>query len=477
MMSIQELTQADEQTRPDNDAIEQFKSELCGQLCLPGEPGYEQARTIWNGMIERRPAWVARCAEPSDVVAAVNFARNNGLLLSVRGGGHNVAGSAVAEGGLMIDLSLMREVRVDPDKRIARVQPGANWGDLDRETQPFGLAVPGGIVSDTGVAGLTLGGGFGWLSRKYGLTSDSLLAADVVLADGRFLKASHTENPDLFWAIRGGGGNFGVVTSFEFQLQPVGPEVMAGLILYPLKQAREVLAFYRNFTAQAPDELGTLAVLRIAPPAPFLPEEVHGQPVVGIGVCYAGSVENGQQAVRPLKEFGSPLADLIAPKPYTTHQTMLDAASPSGRRYYWKSEYLSELNDDACQTLVQYAADLSSPLTAILVFQLGGAISRVSEQETAAANREAAYVLNIQTAWEDAGQTDRHVRWTRTFWRDMRPFASGGVYVNFLGEDEKDGRVRAAYGGNYGRLVALKNKYDPTNLFRLNQNIKPTVDG
>jgi FAD/FMN-containing dehydrogenase len=474
-MLIEELTQADEQTRPDNDAIEQFKSELCGQLCLPGEPGYEQACAIWNGMIERRPAWVVRCTEVRDVMAAVNFARNNELLLSVRGGGHNVAGSAVAEGGLMIDLSLMREVRVDPDRRIARVQPGVNWGDLDRETQPFGLAVPGGIVSDTGVAGLTLGGGFGWLSRQYGLTSDSLLSADLVLADGRFLKASHTENPDLFWAIRGGGGNFGVVTSFEFQLQPVGPEVMAGLILYPLEQAREVLAFYRDFTAQAPDELGTLAVLRIAPPAPFLPEKVHGQPVVGIGVCYAGSVEDGQQAVRPLKKFGSPLADLIAPKPYTTHQTMLDAASPSGRCYYWKSEYLSELNDDACQTLVKYAAALSSPLTAILVFQLGGAISRIDDRETAAANREAAYVLNIQTAWEDAGQTDRHVRWTCAFWRDMRPFASGGVYVNFLGEDEKDGRVRAAYGVNYERLVALKNRYDPTNLFRMNQNIRPTI--
>jgi FAD/FMN-containing dehydrogenase len=474
-MLSQELTPVIDQTWPDNGAIENFRSLLHGELCLPGESGYEQARSIWNGMIERHPGWVVRCTEVSDVIAAVNFARDNGLLLSVRGGGHNVAGSAVGEGGLMIDLSLMRAIRVDPDRRIAHAQPGANWGDLDRETQPFGLAVPGGIVSATGVAGLTLGGGFGWLSRKYGLTSDSLLAVDVVLANGRFLKASHTENPDLFWAIRGGGGNFGVVTSFEFQLQPVGPKVVAGLILYPFADAREVLEFYRDFTAQAPAELGTLAVLRIAPSAPFLPKEVHGQPVVGIGVCYAGSVEDGERAVRPLKEFGSPLADLIDRKPYTTHQTMLDAASPSGRRYYWKSEYLSELTDNACQTVIKHAANLSSPMTAVLIFQLGGAISRVGESETAAANREAAYVLNIQTAWEDAGQTDRHVQWTRTFWQEMRTFASGGVYVNFLSDDEEDGRVRAAYGGNYGRLVELKNKYDPANLFRLNQNIKPTV--
>ena len=474
-MLVQEVTAVNDEVWPEKAVIEKFRSKLRGELCLPGEDGYEQARSIWNGMIERRPRWVARCTEVADVIAAVNFARDNDLLLSVRGGGHNVAGSAVGEGGLMVDLSLMRGIHVDPDRRSVQVEPGLNWGDVDRETQLFGLAVPGGIVSATGVAGLTLGGGFGWLSRKYGLTSDNLLSVDVVLADGRFLKASSTENPDLFWGIRGGGGNFGIVTSFEFQLQPVGPDVMAGLILYPFEDAREVLEFYREFTADAPDELGTLAVLRIAPPAPFLPKEVHGQPVVGIGVCYAGSVAAGEAVVRPLKEFGSPLVDLIGPKPYTTHQTVLDAASPSGRRYYWKSEYLSELSDDAGQTLIKYAANLSSPMTAVLVFQLGGAISRVGEHETAAGNREAAYVLNIQSAWEDAEQSDKHIEWTRAFWRDMRPFSSGGVYVNFLSEGEGDARVRAAYPGNYERLVELKNKYDPTNLFRMNQNIKPTV--
>ena len=474
-MLTQEFINKNHQPRIDDEVISNFKTRLRGKLFLPGESGYEQARSIWNGMIDRRPRWVARCTGVADVIAAVNFARDNNLLLSVRGGGHNVAGSAVCEGGLMIDLSLMRGIHVDPSKRIARVQPGTNWGDLDRETQLFGLAVPGGIVSATGVAGLTLGGGFGWLSRKYGLTSDSLLSADVVLADGRFLKASSSENPDLFWGICGGGGNFGIVTSFEFQLQPIGPEVIAGFIFYPFEDAQEVLEFFKEFTAHAPDELSTLAVLRIAPPAPFLPKHIHGQPVVVIGVCYAGAIEDGEQIVRPLKEFGSPLVDLVGRKPFVAHQIMLDAASPSGRRYYWKSEYLSELNDDARRILVNYAANLSSSMTAVLIFQLGGAISRVGEYETAAGNRNAAYVLNIQTAWEDADQTDKHIEWTRTFWQDMQPFSSGGVYVNFLSEGEGDVRIRAAYPGSYERLVELKNKYDPTNLFRMNQNIKPTV--
>lgn len=472
-MLIEEIPTVDDMTGPDRESVERLKSRLHGELCFPGESGYEQARSIWNGMIDRRPAMVVRCAGVDDVIAAVNFARDHELLLSVRGGGHNVAGNAVGEGGVMVDLSLMRAIEVDPDRRIARVEPGSNWGDVDQETQPFGLAVPGGIVSATGVAGLTLGGGFGWISRKYGLTSDSLLSADVVTADGRVLKASSTQNADLFWAIRGGGGNFGIVTSFEFRLHPVGPEVIAGLIFYPLEDAREVLEFYQEFTAQAPDELGTLAVLRIAPPAPFLPKQVHGQPVIAIGVCYAGSIEDGEAAVRPLKEFGSPLVDLVVPRPFAAFQTILDSASPSGRRYYWKSEYLTELSEDACQTLIDNAANLSSPMTAVLVFQLGGAISRMSEQETAAGNRDAAYVLNIQTAWEDPEQTHKHIEWTRTFWREMQPFASGGVYVNFLSEAEGEARIWAAYRDNFERLVELKNKYDPTNLFRVNQNIKP----
>lgn len=461
--------------RPDNNSIDSLRAQLQGELCLPGEAGYEEARTIWNAMIDRYPQWVVRCKDANDVVAAVNFARTHDLLLSVRGGGHNVAGTAVCDGGLMIDLSPMRGISVDPVSKVARVQPGINWGDLDRETQPFGLAVPGGIVSATGVAGLTLGGGFGWLSRKFGLTSDNLISADVVTADGRFLKASKRENADLFWGLCGGGGNFGVVTSFEFRLQPVGPQVLAGLILYPMEDAPEVLEFYQHFTAEAPDEVSTLAVLRVAPPAPFLPVEIHGKPVIGIGVCYAGPVEEGQEAVRLLKEFGSPLVDLVTPKPFLAHQTMLDAASPSGRRYYWKSGYFDNLSDEACKTLVKHASNLSSPMTAILLFHLGGAISRMDEHESAAGNRQATHVLNIQSAWEDPAETDRHVAWTRDLWQAMQPFSTKGVYVNFLSEDEGPERIRAAYPSSYSRLEAIKKKYDPMNLFRMNQNILPVT--
>lgn len=461
--------------RPDNNSIDSLRAQLQGELCLPGEAGYEEARTIWNAMIDRYPQWVVRCKDANDVVAAVNFARTHDLLLSVRGGGHNVAGTAVCDGGLMIDLSPMRGISVDPVSKVARVQPGINWGDLDRETQPFGLAVPGGIVSATGVAGLTLGGGFGWLSRKFGLTSDNLISADVVTADGRFLKASKRENADLFWGLCGGGGNFGVVTSFEFRLQPVGPQVLAGLILYPMEDAPEVLEFYQYFTAEAPDEVSTLAVLRVAPPAPFLPVEIHGKPVIGIGVCYAGPVEEGQEAVRLLKEFGSPLVDLVTPKPFLAHQTMLDAASPSGRRYYWKSGYFDNLSDEACKTLVKHASNLSSPMTAILLFHLGGAISRMDEHESAAGNRQATHVLNIQSAWEDPAETDRHVAWTRDLWQAMQPFSTKGVYVNFLSEDEGPERIRAAYPSSYSRLEAIKKKYDPMNLFRMNQNILPVT--
>lgn len=472
-MLTQEMTTVNEQRWPDAQALDNLKTSLRGTLSLPGDDGYEQARAIWNGMIDRHPRWVVRALGAADVIAAVNFARDHDLLLSVRGGGHNVAGTAVGDGGLMLDLSLMRSVHVDPLNRIARVEPGASWSDVDRESQLFGLAVPGGIVSATGVAGLTLGGGFGWLARKYGLTSDNLISADLVTAGGQFVKASRAENRDLFWGIRGGGGNFGVATSFEFQLRPVGPQVIAGLVFYPLDDAREVLEFYREFSAQAPDELSTLAVLRVAPPAPFLPQHVHGQPVIAIGVCYVGSLAEGEKAVRPLKEFGSPLVDLVGPRPFAAFQKVLDTASPVGRRYYWKSEYLPGLDTNASDTLIRYAANLSSPMTAVLVFQLGGAISRVAPDDSAAGHRDAAYVVNIQTAWEDASQSDRHIAWTRDFWREMRPFSSGGVYVNFLSEGEGEDRVRAAYGAHYKRLVELKNQYDPANLFRMNQNIRP----
>ena len=455
--------------------IEELRASLRGPLLRPGDAGYDATRAIWNGMIDRRPALVVRAGGAADVVEAVNFARTHDLLLAVRGGGHNIAGNALCDGGLVIDFSAMRGIHVDPRTRTARVQPGICWGDLDRETQLFGLATPGGIVSTTGVAGFILGGGFGWLSRKYGMTVDNLRSVDVVVADGRVLTASAENHSDLFWGLRGGGGNFGVATSFELKLQPVGPTVMAGMVLHPMDQAREVLRFYRDFAATAPDEVGSTALLRIAPPAPFLPTEIHGKPVVGIVASHAGSVEEGERALRPLKQFGAPVVDLIAPKPYVKHQAMLDAAAPSGRHYYWKSEYLPSLSDTVIETAIGYASRLSSPLTAVLIFQLGGAISRIDESSTAVANRGAAFVFNIQSSWLEPTESERHVSWTREFWSAIRPFATGGVYMNFLTSEEGEARIRAAYGPNYDRLVELKNRYDPTNLLRVNQNIKPTV--
>jgi FAD/FMN-containing dehydrogenase len=456
--------------------VEELKAQLRGPVLQRGDAGYDEARKIWNGMIDKYPGLIARCTGAADVMDAVKFAQKHRLLVSVRGGGHNVAGHALCDGGLMIDLSLMKGIHVDPVARTARVQPGVCWGDLDRETQQFGLATPGGVVSDTGVAGLTLGGGFGWLSRKYGLTVDNLRSVDIVTAGGELRHANASENIDLFWGVRGGGGNFGIATSFEFQLHEVGPMVMAGMVLYPLADAHEVLRFYREMSMTAPDELFLLGLIRTAPPAPFLPEHVHGKPVVGIMACYTGSVEEGARVLQPLKEFGRPLVDLITPKPYRVHQSTLDSGSPKGRHYYWKSEYFSELHDAALDTLISHAQNFSSPFTAILLGQLGGAISRVDESATAASHRDAAYVLNIQTAWSESNESPFHMAWTHSLWQAVRPYGTGGVYVNFLGNDEGGARVRAAFGANYERLVALKNKYDPTNLFRINQNIKPTVD-
>jgi FAD/FMN-containing dehydrogenase len=476
MSDIRVTTTTSEETTLTSASVEEFRSRLRGRLLLPGDDSYDEARAIWNGMIDKRPALIARCVGVADVIEGVNFARAHNLLVSVRGGGHNVAGKAVADGGLMIDLSLMRGIHVDPKARTARAQPGANWGDLDWETQPFGLATPGGIVSATGIAGLTLGGGIGWLQRKYGLTCDNLLSVDIVTADGRFLTASEEENADLFWAVRGGGGNFGIVTSFEYRLHPVGPIVVAGLVLHPMEEAREFLRFYREYVATAPDELSVIPLLRLAPPAPFLPKEVHGAPVVGAAVLYAGPVEEGQRLVKPLKDFGSPLADLIGPKPYIVHQTMFDAGAPDGNQYYEKSEYLSGLSDDAIDVIAAHGPGITSPGSVVAFQHMGGAISRVGEGDTAVSHRDAALAFVIQSGWVDPEESDRHIRWTREFWKAMQPFSTGGVYVNFLSEDEGEDRVQAAYGAaTYERLVALKNKYDPTNLFHLNQNIKPTV--
>jgi FAD/FMN-containing dehydrogenase len=430
---------------------------------------------IWNGMIDRRPALIISCAGVADVIAAVRFARRHDTVVAVRGGGHNVSGNAVCDGGLMIDLSPMRGVRVDPAARRVRAQPGVLLGELDHETQQSGLVVPAGIVSHTGLAGLTLGGGFGWLSRKFGLSVDHLLSVDVVTAEGELLHASAEENPDLFWGIRGGGGNFGVVTSFEFGLERLGPRVLAGFVYYPAEEAHDVLHRYRAFAADAPEEVTTIVSLRWAPAAPFLPEHVHEKEVVAVGACYAGDPEEGEGKLAPLRQLGTPLADLLERKPFVVHQKTVDPTVPHFNRYYWKSHYLPPLTDGAIDTMIEYAWRAPSPLSYTIVFQLGGAVSRIGEMDTAYGTRDAAHTININSNWTDRAADPENGAWAREYFAAMEPFSTGGVYVNFLG-DEGEERVRAAYGQRkYDRLIAVKNKYDPTNFFRMNQNIKPTV--
>jgi FAD/FMN-containing dehydrogenase len=414
-----------------------------------------------------------RATGAADAVAAVRFAREHGLPLSIRGGGHNVAGNAVADGALMLDQSGLKGIHVDPGARVARVQPGVLWGELDREAQLFGQAVPGGIHSLTGVAGLTLGGGFGWLSRKYGLTSDSLLSVDMVTAEGEPITVSERQHPDLFWAVRGGGGNFGAVTSFEFRTHPVGPTVTAGLLFYPQAEAAAVFDLYRSHAESAPDDLSLLYFLRNAPASPALPSAMHGKPVAGIAACYLGSPEAAAPWLDPLRRGVKPLADLVGPKPFSLFQTTFDAASPPGRRYYWKSEYFGALPDELGATLARHAGQPSSPLTAMLLFRLGGAIRRAGPDAPAAGLRDADHILNIQAQWADAQEDERHHAWAQEFWQAVRPFGTGEVYVNFVSAGEGDDRARAAYGRNYGRLADLKRRYDPGNLFSANQNIRP----
>lgn len=449
--------------------------QLKGKLISPEDGYYDEARSVWNGMIDKRPSLIARCRGVVDVMNAVNFARNNDLTAAIRGGGHNIAGHAVCDGGLVIDLSQMRSVRVDPQAKTARVGPGAVWADLDRETQAFGLAVPGGLVSSTGVAGLTLGGGFGWLSRKYGLTCDNLLSADVVTAEGRFLKASATENADLFWALRGGGGNFGAVTSFEFELHEVGPTLLSGLLLYRLEDAPAVIRHYRKVIADAPDELSCYLLFRPAPRAPFLPEDVHGRPILALVMCYAGDSEAGEEATRPLRDFGQPLADKVAPRPYTKFQQISDANWQPGFRDYWKAEYLRGLSDEAIDTLVHFAGTIPTTMTDFKIAHFEGAISRIPGDATAFPHRKAPFVININTRWKNPKEDKSNIAWTRKFFDAMQTFSTGGTYVSFLGEEGPQ-RIQAAFGDNYQRLVEIKNKYDPRNFFRLNQNIKPQLD-
>ena len=457
-----------------DDVIDELGRGLHGTLLTPGSTGYDEARTIWNAMIERRPALVVRCIDAEDVATAVRFARENSLLTSVRGGGHNIAGNAVCDDGFMIDLSPMRAVRVDPTRRVAHVEAGATLGDVDRATQEHGLATPLGINSTTGVAGLTLGGGFGWLSRRFGLSSDNLLAADVVNAAGERLRASTTENPDLFWGLRGGGGNFGVVTSFEFQLHRIGPQVLAGLIIHPLDDAKEVIRFYRTFAPEAPEELACWFVMRKAPPLPFLPAEWHGREILVLAACYTGDLADGERILEPLRRFGRPIADVIGPQPFAAWQTILDPLLTPGMRNYWKSHDFLEVSDGLIDVFIDFARRLPDGNTEIAFAQLGGAISRLTNDDSAYARREAQYLMNVHGRWADAAGDDACIRWARDLFAAAAPYSTGSVYVNFLSGDEES-RVRAAYGANYERLVALKNRFDPTNLFRVNQNIRPTA--
>jgi FAD/FMN-containing dehydrogenase len=460
--------------RLDERAIRELAAAVRGAVLRPGQAGYDDARAIWNGLIDRRPAVIVQCAGSADVAAGVNFAREQDLLLSVKGGGHNVAGNAVNDGGVVIDLSRMRQVEVDPATSRVRMEGGATWADADRETQAHGLAVPGGVVSTTGIAGLTLHGGVGHLRRKHGLSIDSLLAVDIVGADGQVRRASPSENDDLFWAVRGAGSNFGVVTSFEFQAYPVGPTIMVAAVFYPLEDARAVLAAWRDYVVGAPDELSSLAICWNVPAHDPFPPEHHGRAVLIVAAAYAGALDDGERVVQPLRELAPPLIDLSGPWPWLGLQSGFDALFPEGVLRYWKSSALPELSEEAIAEIVDWATRRPTALTDIVVWHHGGAMSRVDETATAYAGRDVPFLVTGEVSWTDPAQSDDAIAWGRAFCQAMSRHSTGGIYLNFpgLGEDN-DALVRAGYGINYDRLAALKAKYDPTNLFRMNVNIAP----
>jgi len=447
--------------------VQAFRAELRGPLLSSEDAGYDETRKVWNGMIDRRPALIARCAGVADVVAAVRFARTDQLLVSVRGGGHNTPGIAVCEGGLMIDLAGMRSVRVDPARQTARAEGGTTWSEFDRETQAFGLATTGGAISHTGIGGLTLGGGLGWLAGKYGLVCDNLLSVDLITAEGAIVTASAAENSELFWGLRGGGGNFGIVTSFEYRLHPVGL-MLAGPVLYPFAKAKEALALYRDFATSIPDEVNTIAALMNSP---------DGDPLAAVVLCYNGSLETGEKVLRPLRSFGPPVADQVAPTPYCKVQTFFDEPFTRSRRYYFKSNFTRSISDEAIATLIERFVTAPSPLSMVYFQQLGNAANRVGVTETAFSHRDALCEWGCDAVWLDPAQDAANIRWAREVAEAMRPFTSGSDYVNHIGLEAEEGtdRIKAAFGTNYDRLVDLKNRYDPTNLFRHNQNIKPTV--
>jgi FAD/FMN-containing dehydrogenase len=451
--------------------LRELREELRGEVVLPGDAAYDEARSVWNGMIDRRPALIARCAGTSDVIAALGFARSEGLVVAVRGGGHNVAGNATCDGGLVIDLSPMKAARVDPDRRTVRAQGGLTWAELDRETQAFGLATTGGLVTSTGIAGFTLGGGIGWLMRKHGLACDNLIGADVVTADGQTVHASESENAELLWGLRGGGGNFGVVAEFEFRLHPVS-QIMGGLMAWPAAAAPDVLRAWRDWVPGTPDELCTMGAFIYAPPEPFVPPEVQGTPIFAIAVFHLDPEGSAEADIRPLREL-SPAVDVVGPMPYAAIQGMFDGGAPRGSRNYWRSEYLAGLDDGSIEALVAQAGRLPAPLGQMHVHQLGGAMSRVPAGATAFGNRDAGFLVNLIGLWLDPAEDAANTAWVRETSAALAPYGTGAHYVNFMADEGAEG-VRSAYEAEtFARLQGLKATYDPTNLFRLNQNIPP----
>lgn len=455
------------------DILDNFKVRVRGQVLLPGEAGYDASRTLWNAMIDRRPAVIVRCLGTADIVTSVQFAREHDLLICIKGGGHNIAGLAAADGALMLDMGLMRGVWTDPKQQIAHAQPGCVLGDVDRETQLHGLAAVLGFVSQTGIAGLTLGGGLGYLTRRWGWTADNVAGMDVVTASGQLVRASAEENPDLFWALRGGGGNFGVVTGFDYMLHPVGPEIVGGIVAWPAAQAPGAFELYRRMAEGAPEELTLVAFMRMAPPAPWLPKAIHGTPIVAILACYSGEPSQGEAIVAPIKAFGKPVGDILVRRPYAQLQSLLDATQPAGRRYYWKSEYLPQVDPGLCERVIEHAIKTPSPHSNTILFQIGGALNELAADYSPAGNRTARYVLNITASWEQSEHDNANIAWAREAWADMRRFSTGGTYINFLTEEEVAGRTQAALGQNLQRLAQVKARWDPENVFRTNWNILP----
>lgn len=455
------------------ETLDAFDASLSGTVLYPGEEGFAEATMVWNGMIQKRPAVVVRPRSVQDVVMTVGFVRDNALELSIKGGGHNIAGLALSDGGVTLDMSAMAEIVVDAAAYTARVGPGCTLGDVDRATQEHGLAATLGFVSATGIAGLTLGGGFGYLTRRFGWTVDDLDSVEIVTADGVVRRASRTENVDLFWALRGGGGNFGVVTEFTYQLHHIGPEVTAGIIAWPASEAEGVLELFRKVTESSPRELTSVALMRNAPPAPWLPEVAHGKSMVALLVCHSGTAEQAELDLAPIHAHGQPWADVIQRKPYLAQQSMLDATQPKGMHYYWKSEFLPGLNDGLLETYRAQFVDNKAPANQIVLFQLAGALNDHPEDDGAMGNREAAFACVIQAMWRaDDPAGDAHRSWVRQAWEALKPYSTGGNYINFQTEDEPDERTAASYGDNLHRLATIKKTYDPTNLFRVNRNVR-----